>query len=339
MNKLFTSDSPHEYSRDFDADLLRCIACFCVVLFHCSDCNSTGGVFLISISSFCVPVFFILSGRFCLKREHHISHYCKKSIRLYKIFLFWSVIYEIPSLFHTAKSLPKIMFDVIAGPTHFWYIYAAIALYCVTPFVYIFCKYASQKLLLYFLGISFLFGSVILILLRTPDFPLLAKIIDKMHMGRSFGFLCLYVFGYYCEKYSSSLRLRLLYVFGISGLFTTFGWTYFHHNRTSEYDSLLISFLAPNVILYSFAVYIFIKNWGQKQNSIPKLSNVIFKLSDYTLGIYLLHPLLLRFIQKIPIHIALPNAIYSFIMAALTFLLTFLLVSLIKNIPFMRKLL
>jgi surface polysaccharide O-acyltransferase-like enzyme len=318
-----------------DAELLRCLACFFVVLEHCAGLDFTSSILLNSVSRFCVPIFVIISGRFCLTKVQLVPYYLKKCLHLMLIFLFWSSIYILCDIILENKvaSFKKIVVSIVEGPTHFWYIYAAIALYLATPILYVFCNHATREQLIYFLILTFFFGSIISFALRTAYFPLLGIIVEKMKIGYTVAFLFLFVFGYYREKFSVEKRRRiLLYGAGLLGLFVTFLGTWFLHERGRPSQELL-SFFAPNVILYSLAIYVFVTEKKNKLNhSNQKYIKIISKISFCSLGIYLLHPLLLQqVIVKIPGLSLFPNIILISLKAILTFLLSFFFVSILKK--------
>lgn len=322
-------------TREWDAELLRCISCFFVIILHSSGLNLTSSILLNSISRFCVPVFIIISGRFCLTRAQSIQHYLEKCVHFMAVFLFWSSIYTLCEIALEKKnlSLKEILTLIVKGPIHFWYLYALIALYLLVPILYVFCNHATREQLIYFFVITFFFGSIIWTILSTGYFPLLELVVGKMKIGYTVGFLLLFMFGYYREQFCIEKRYRiLLYGAGLLGLAVTFLGTCVLMHKGSPMQELLLSFFAPNIILYSLAIYVFLTEFKNLHQITQKQINLISKLSNCTFGIYLLHPLLLEWvIVKIPGLTLFPNILYILVKAILTFFLSFFFVNILKK--------
>lgn len=339
---MLDSDKERLGQRVYDAEFLRCLACFSVVLAHCTGLTFSSSILLNSMARFCVPVFIILSGRFCLMRERSIKHYLKKCFHLLIVFLFWSSIYELFDIVARNKPFSKqeAFRSMLTGPLHFWYIYTAIALYLAAPILYAFCRQATKAQLIYYLCLSFFFGSIVTTALRTSYVPMLQVIIEKMKIGYTVGFLFLFIFGYYKEAIGIEKRHRiLLYIAGGIGLAITWLGTCYLQQRGSSNDEQFLSLFTPNVILYSLAVYVFITECKKLKPISTTCLKAISEISSCSFGIYLLHPLILQqAISKITALSLLPNVILIFSRAGLAFLLSFFFTFVLKK-SFFRKLL
>lgn len=327
--------------RDIGADFLRALACFFVVLLHCSGSGSTAAIFINSLTRFSVPVFVIISGRFCLASDSTVGHYLKKCLRLLLTFVLWSALY------YCLLVLPYEGFDaagaarfLVTGPQHFWYIYAAMALYLAAPVLRVFCENADKKRLEYFLLLTFIFGSLVKTALDTSHFALLREIIEEMKAEYMLGFLCLFVFGFYEYRFPPDRKRRgMLYALGAAGLAATFFGTLLLTRRSGAFNDLLFGFFAPNVMLSGAAVYVFFTQRFRTHRPGERAKKVIALLADCSFGIYLAHVLVLDtalapldFINGLP---AVPAILLRDVM---TFCLTALAVWLLRKIKFMRAL-
>ena len=91
-----------------------------------------------------------------------------------------------------------------------------------------------------------------------------------------------------------------------------------------------------NILAYSAGIFIFFKeNFNainiNKRKSIKNISNM-------TLGIYLIHPLIIYYIDKKNVFSFFNNALFKIpIMALTVYLLSYFICSIIKKLPFLGK--
>ena len=322
-----------------DADLLRIIACFFVVMLHSCGAGSPTAVIMNSITRFSVPVFVMISGRFCLSADNTPGHYLKKCGRLMLTFLLWSALYLlVDGDFSGNAGFWGVTCALLAGPQHFWYIYAAMALYLSAPILRVFCRNADKKLIGYFLLLTFLFGSVVNTLLAAGSVPLLKTIMAEMKAEKMLGFLCLFVFGFYFERFGLEKKQRTaLYVLGGAGVVITAAGTLLMPLNTGGYDVLLFGFFTPNVLLYSAAVYVAVTELYKKHPAGERARRFISGLAECSFGVYLLHVLVLRnVVEAAGFWAAMPVWISIILRSAAAFCLTAAAVYLLRKIRFMR---
>jgi surface polysaccharide O-acyltransferase-like enzyme len=322
-----------------DADLLRIIACFFVVMLHSCGAGSPAAVIMNSITRFSVPVFVMISGRFCLRSDNNPGHYLKKCGRLMLTFLLWSAVYMLlDGDFCGNAGFWGAAGALLTGPQHFWYIYAAMALYLSAPILQAFCRNADKRLTGYFLLLTFLLGSVVNTLLAAGSAPLLKTIMAEMKAEKMLGFLCLFVFGYYCDRFGLEKRQRTaLYILGGAGLVCTAAGTLLMPLDTGGYDVLLFGFFTPNVLLYSAAVYVAVTELYKKHPAGERARRFISGLAECSFGVYLLHVLVLRdVVEAAGFWAALPVWISILLRSAAAFCLTAAAVYLLRKIKFMR---
>lgn len=320
-------------------DLMRIIAAFFVIMIHSSGIGSPIAIILNSLSRFSVPVFVIISGYYMLDRNIGIRRLFQKSIHLFVIMLLWSGIYFIYDClcgFYVFTDIPNLLTYLLTQPLHLWYIYASIALYLLTPILYVFCRNASRKEHLYALAVTFSFGSIIVIMLRSEQFPLVDTIINKMKIPYTMGFIFLYLLGNYFKKYDIIYK-KTIYFIGILGTLATIMGTLIL-STDEKLKELLFSFFAPNVLISGVAFFLFIQEFFQSHH--VKRGAMLHQIAGYTLGIYLLHPLILQLFNLSSVRNELRSASDLWIIpeTLIVFIITALFTALIKKIPLVRRL-
>ena len=336
---------PRKY--DFDADLMRVVAAFFVVMIHASGTRTLAAVAYNALSRFSVPVFIMLSGRYMLARPIGGRRLAKKLGTLFALSLAWSAIFFAYDLLCGARSwdgLRAFAAYLLTQPFHLWYLWALIVLYLFTPLFSVFCAHASRSQYRYALLLTFVFGSPVVIALRSGRAPVLATIVDNMKVAYLLGFVFCYLLGGYFRRWGCELSGKrnrsILYALGALGLLVTALGT-LRLSAGGEIDQLLESFFAPNVLAASAAFFVLVKQLCAKRSFSPCAAAVLRELADCTLGVYLLHPLLLLMIQRGALVHALydgPDLWFVPLRTALVFAAATLIVLLVKRVPLLRRL-
>lgn len=328
-NKLYLEGTT---IRDIDADIMRVLSCFFVVLIHVSTYGDGDfSLALNCISRFSVPVFVMISGRYMLEKRMEWKHLAKKSIHLLFLMLFWSTIFYFYSCWLGQQPESYLSF-ILTQPVHLWYIWAIIALYLMVPFLYVFCEHASQSIYRYELGFTFLTGTVITLLLRTNLFPVFSEVIEKTKLPYQLGFVFCFLFGDYFRRYRPKISLfGGVILFGAGTLGTVWGTFVL---RDTPLDGLLLSFFSPFAIIAAIGLYSTVsqigyhKLWGR---------SFLHKAAKCTLGIYLMHPLLIR-----PVAYSIKNLfdtsaeVFTPMCTLVVFALSFIVVFMIRKIPLFK---
>lgn len=290
-------------SRHPQTEILRLLSSFAVVLLHVAAQRMSAlpvdGAWLPclvnSLCRFAVPVFVMISGRYMLAKECSIQRGLKKAGKMLLAMLGWAAIYLLYDLTQGWRpgGVGEVVYRLLTEPVHLWYFYAAAALYLFTPVLAAFTCAASRQQLLYAITLTGFFGSIVTILLRTSHFALLGEMMDKSKIPMSMGFLCCYFLGYYLVRFPLEKRgRRLLILGGILGWTATFGGTMWLSQRAGNWNDLLLSFFAPNVIVTSTAVFDLINNCNT-ENFSTKTCGWLAVAGGTTGGIYGLHMLIL----------------------------------------------
>ena len=160
----------------------------------------------------------------------------------------------------------------------------------------------------------------------------------EMKAEKMLGFLCLFVFGYYFERFGLEKKQRkALYILGGAGLVCTAAGTLLMPLDTGGYNVLLFGFFTPNVLLYSAAVYVSVTELYKKHPAGERARRLISALAEGSFGIYLLHVLVLRqVVEAAGFWAAMPAWISIILRSAAAFCLTAAAVYLLRKIKFMR---
>lgn len=299
-------------NRIFYLDCLRAFAIIMVVIIHCMSSyivvpqfyGSTSWyiyIVLNAISRAGVPVFFMISGFLMLSTgedESFRDFYKKRIPRLLIPLVAWNIICFLYRFFTSAEmtfDLKLLLDEFLYCGTyyHMWYLYTLVGIYLLVPFLRIIVKKCTLKQVALLVGIMVLRTSVI------PFINVALKLNIYFFDPMFNGYLSLFLLGYVLGK--AEVTKKLLSVFavaGVWGIVTSICAS--HLSSSTEGINLLFNYgsaLCHMVIASS--VFIFAKHFCH-DGWLYKVCNCISKTS---LGIYLVHVLVLDWLQK---HVSLP---------------------------------
>lgn len=320
-------------TKDANTQWMRCVAAFFVVLIHAVDLSSRTGVFFSAISRFSVPVFVLISGYYMLQKQRSFLELAKRDGFLLLQLIIWSSVQFLVELWLGTRlwnGISDLVYTVLAGGGHFWYLYALIGLYLFTPILQVFCCHADKRTYAYTLVLLFLLGSPITIALRMERFTLLAAIIDNMKIPHVFGFIFLYLMGDWLRRYPPKNPL-LWGLAGFIGMVFTVLWSLrLPAARTAE---LSLSFFFPGNILGAMGFFVAVKAFYKGGH------RFMLTIADCTPGIYLSHMIVLKCLQcwLWTSLLVLPSWLAYPLLALSAYMLAFLLTFTIKFIPILKK--
>ncbi|MBQ3084595.1 MAG: acyltransferase [Clostridia bacterium] len=279
--------------RDADTNFIRIIACFFVVMIHCSYPATEVGRFLRAFSSFSVPIFVMISGHYMLDSKRSAKRLGGKIVKLGLILLGCSAAYfglELLLELRSYENVGGLIEYLLTEPIHLWYLYAIGLLYALTPLLRVFHRNASRGEYRYALLLTFLLGSLLFVAMRAELSPTLAKIVDKMKVDYTCGYLFCYLFGGYYRKFGLQYR-KTLVVVGVAALtVTAIGYTLYSGERAH----LLTSYFFPGVLLGAVGLYSGLRLMLARFKPHWEMNT----LANATFGIYLWHPALILLLQK-----------------------------------------
>lgn len=344
--------------RQLFLDFLRVISVFAVVFLHASvkqysasDITTNG--FMVanlydSLVRWAVPVFVMISGDLFLDPQKEITIktiFSKYIKRIMITFVIWSLLYVL--VYNKEFNLDAAL-NFVKGHYHLWYLYLIVGLYLCVPILR--QVTANKKITEYFLILSLVFTFLIPTALDVSKLVLFSgnanilKVISaienvinaKMLLLLVLGYTPYFVLGYYLKNVKISKRLEfLIYVLGIIGWILTFILTM----KASKIAGKKINFYNYKyigVLLESIAVYVFAKcRIALIQGNLYR--KVITVLSNASLGVYLVHVMVLDKVYKLIPVATLPIPLVVPILALITFVISTAIAMLINEIPYVRN--
>lgn len=286
---------------DTDTDVMRLLAAFFVMVIHVPHPDSAFSVLYHSLARFSIPVFCMISGYYLADRETGVEKLLGRCLGLFLRMVAWSGIYYAYELAVGARSFEGLWAlgtYLLTMPVHLWYLYAAIALYLFTPLLSAFARTATRQAYRYILVLTFFFGSLVTLALRTPYFPVLAAMVEKMKMDPTLAFVFCYLWAGYYKRFGLSQRARrVLYACALVGAAAPVVTLFCLGERSAEINVLLYSFFSPNALALGMAVFAGIKELWRSHPALGERAGApLQKAASCTLGVYLLHPLVLELI-------------------------------------------
>ena len=347
--------------RKLHIDLLRIVACISVLMLHSAsqywyEAPTTGATWLIcnaydAVSRFGVPVFVMISGMLFLSKEGEIriaSLYRNNILRLTLAYVLWSVIYGLWDcrewMGAEGVTLRDYAAELILGRYHLWFLPMMIGIYMLLPLLKRLVESCDKKLLEYFLILFFVLqigrGTLAIV-----EIPTLAKVIvELLDVELVCSYVGYFVLGYYLERYPlSGNRKRfvcvmapvsaLLAVAVSSGVSIWYG-----EPRAEAFDSYSVF-----TFLISVALFVFFREKVSRINWNKTARGLIKELSANTFGVYLLHLLMMEFLQVHGIDsmhwlfMPIPNMIAIPMLVLICYLACNVVISVARRIPFVGK--
>lgn len=333
-------------------DVMRIVAAFAIVVQHVS------GQFLHTlfpspeweirnlytcVSQWGVPVFFMISGALFLSPDKPLvirRLFGKNLLRIVYAFLFWSAIYVLVT--EGLGQGPKIYFlSVLKGPPHFWFLTVMIGIYLTLPVLKVIAGH--EKAFNYLVGLAIITTFVIPSLFSHLELfnPLRTQALADYYDGYglpSLYFITYFILGHWLFSHTISNRMKmiiyLLAALSILGSAVATRWLSY---RLGYCHSFFYEDLHPFIFIQGVAVFVFFKD--RFGNLSPQRSRIVVNLSNYSFGIYLVHPLLIYLCTNIFgfSSSSFPVVWFAPVYSVFIFILSYLLVKLISLIPFMRK--
>lgn len=283
--------------RNQNLDLIKCIACLGVVGLH-----SVGMVnyTIYYLCDFSVPLFFMVNGFLMFSKEEISYGYAfRKILNLIKVVVLWNLLIMLPVLVFRRKIVNPVRLCLESlfqkgYLWHFWFFGALMLLYLFLPLLH---KLLENN--------SFLYGVVCLLLMciciLISDVSMVKGYSLQMFVPQTlrlwtwmlfflFGGLCYTLLPVISKKFPLWIHGSLALLFTIlSNMVQKKAGLYLIHNRLADlfYDNI------TSTIWYA-VLFTFLLRLPVKQS----LSGLITRLSSLTMGIFILHPILLAGIRS-----------------------------------------
>ena len=336
----------------FYIDFLRFVAVFAVIAIHVlgpfrflygdipnSDWLAASGIN--SVTRWAVPVFIMITGALLLSTERAFcceDYLVKRLSKVAVPFVGWTLIYAVVGGFFvndlitgtwSAHETMRIISNAPNNPVwyHLWFFYDFIPLYFVIPFLIPLLKKASPELI------------KLIIVAWMVLFAMKWLKVDSFLQENLILYTGYLILGWYLFNRDNAPQLNYWVMAGSCMLIFNFFGTWQLAIDTGKYSSLFMGYKTLNTVLIAGMLFVLAQTYADKIQG--KLRAFVPIISKYSLGIYLLHPLLL-----IPVR-QLDNGFYSTfgsnwlaipIITLLTMVLSLLCTMLLVKIPVMKRL-
>ena len=343
-------------------DILRLLCSYLVVLGHTAaqewgNIPVTSGEWHVVNAFDCFPMsgvllFFMISGTLFLNENYNLSIkklYVKKILHIVIIYHVWLLIYNIiPFLqgdiaWSFVNIKEKIVFDTLEGVGiyHLWFLEDLIPLYLITPII----KEAFRKkeMCEYFLGLYIIMGIVMTTVLLF-DFP--GKYLVEGYYNRTTwvmltGYIGYYVAGHYIHSFVTKEPTKkqkvLLAITAILSYVAVISICSIDALKKNEPSVIMNTpfgiphFIAP-ICIFVLAKFGFDKLDVSKHSWIKLMSKA-------SLGIYLIHPIVINIFNGIGISTIEPHPLIMIpVFSILVYSISALLVFVMLKIPGVKKL-
>lgn len=288
-----------------------------------------------------VPVFFMLSGALFLPRKGlDLRAFLKKHVLyLTGIFFLWSLIYAVGERVAAGSfgSVYDFFLSVAWGHYHMWFLPAMVVCYLFMPPV-ISALHGEKLDIRYLLFLFALFGLLWTNFNLTPK-P--AYILNRLTLNLTLDYLPYLgyaVWGYWLS--TKPLPRKTLWLAPVIFLLTTAATAAgnrWYSGFKGEADGWLFSYFSFSSFLQASCIFCFFSALGGREF---KRTGLIRSLSDCTLGVYLIHPMMINLLGRLGLSVSAVRPAATLVgFTAVLALVCFALVYAAKRIPFVRKLL
>ena len=335
-------------------DVLRVAATFAVVVLHLSaqhwldvDVNSRAWFafnLYNSIVRWSVPAFVMISGALFLGRDLEIHTILKKYVlRIAGVFAVWSGGYALIDLIFRHCDPFTVFSQFVTGHYHLWFLFMITGLYLLLPLLRPIVSRETNVRYFLLLALIFTFLLPQLALFCSFASPRLGWVINTVVMYTycyfPLGLTGYFVGGYYLSRKEISRREELiLYAVGAVGLLASVFAPVAYARAQGAPSDLFYRYDSLNVLCTAVPIFVFAKQHLNFPRMGERAYAVLRKLSEYSFGVYLVHPLIIEFLQYIGIDTFVCNAFFSVpLLAVFVFAAATAISALLHQIPVVKK--
>jgi len=290
-----------------------------------------------------VPVFVMVSGALLLdesRNETALHFYKKRSRRIGIPFVFWTIFYlGVRRVFdHEELTIDYAIKLILAGEPHWhmWFLYMIVGLYLITPAIRTYIRHSTSGeriftiLVLFVLASSYSLVDMLFWRNQKSIFTLFIPYISY--------YMCGYQLRFIDPKkipiryLAMALAFCAVYIALLTGVYIETGG--FVNGR------FVLDFFSPPVILMSLAIFWAAYLRDQKKKSRQRITQITMqRIAAATLGIYLIHLVVLLCMREgFGKYADEDNFLAGIVIASVVaFILCYLIVEIIKHIPFLRR--
>lgn len=284
-------------NRNVNIDLIKCIACIAIVGLHAVGMNNYSIYYLCGCG---VPLFFMVNGYLMLSKDSIDYPYIfRKFIQIAKVVFFWNLLITVPVVVFRKKLVNPISLSFKSLLQqgylwHFWFFGALLLLYLVLPPLHRLCK-KDLRIHIFLLLLCFGVCLAMSLLSMKKGYPLYAYVPQTLRLWIWLFFFLLGgimpVIFHKIQKLPMALHAIL---FLSSALINNSSLKHISlfitQSRIAEYYYDYISSIVFYFMLFTLLLRVPIKEAWQKKISFA---------SSLTMGIFILHPIILTGVHAI----------------------------------------
>lgn len=295
------------------------------------------------------PLFTMVAGILFLGlgKQRTLGQLLKGPVRkIVVISIVWAMIYAVFTILTNSSSAGTLSGRfaalVISSHYHLWFLPVLISLYLLSPFLQLIVDkggsstlgYAFVLLILGLLGHTLVLSGDLI-----PMADWVSTVAEKFPVGRVLLFAGYFLMSVHLrQNFTGNRKLRaLIYVLGLFGVLANAAVTSLASHRLGATDLRFSDPLSIMTFFVALAVFVFFRSKVSTITFSPRLSCLIANVSRLTLGVFLIHPLVIYFLEK-----ALNLNLLSFtpnvsvpLLTALVFALSAALIYALKKVPFL----
>lgn len=291
-------------------DVLRILACAAVVMLHVA--GNYGGVFktdsftweICNIYDSCVrwavPVFVMISGSLFLANDKPLNAILRENVlRLIAAYAIWSTVYGLRSFIVYDMSIKGLIYEIVSGHFHMWYIPMLIGLYLIVPLLRPIARDAFLSKYFLFLAVCYAYLApqvmgVLEVFLPQKVCVFGSRLIDSMQIMIVLGYSSYYVLGYRLSRSSMSISRPILLLILFFTVLLTAAGTHVLSVLSGSPTQLMYGNLTINVFAQSVVVFMLFRSEERALAGLPESGRRLIRIiSKTTFGIYLVHPLII----------------------------------------------
>ncbi|MDA3062020.1 MULTISPECIES: acyltransferase [unclassified Campylobacter] len=334
-------------------DVLNIIAIISVIALHCNGIvhkyhteNSWAQSLVVeTVFFFAVPLFLMISGANLLG---YISKYDTQTFfkkRFAKVLypaIFWICIAFIWRIFILkAISLENVgivefinMVFINKEMPIYYFIWWILGLYLTIPILtHLTTDAKYQSVLWYAVGIFFIFNALI------PNLLKLVGINWNNSFSLQMGGVVIYaILGYLLAVSNISKKLRyIIYALAIFAIIYRYSFTYFQSKEAGKVITITWGYFQFHVFFLTSAIFLFVKNMNlEKLQNNARITKILANIANCSFGVYLCHMIIVHYELSI-FGIDEYSLQWRTIGIITTYIISLALVYLLKQIPFIRR--
>lgn len=340
------------------ADLLRVAATVAVLVIHITSVSlyntavssvnwNVLNVFN-SLSRWCVPIFFMLSGMFLLSPEKSLTIRAlmgRQFARVAAALLFWGTFYALAHglLQGGTLSLAALLSAVrtmlwTQTYFHLWFLYVIMGLYLLTPILRAFVKGASRGDFHWVFLLVFLLGSLLPTVLYFRPSQSVSAWMNNLFLTppvqTAICYIGCYLAGYYLKTFPLSRRAEhVIYTLGALGVAVTLGGTALLSHRAGAPDFFFYSYATPNVLCTAAAVFLLFRRMARGPGA-GRVGKLTATASALSFGVYLTHEFLIMLLTQFGVTpVSFPSILAVPLFTAGIFLVSLAIAWAIRKLP------